>query len=58
MGKVLYRKNTEQAVLVSQMEDLQAELGVFKKQMANVCRKYDKNFREIEALERITHHGC
>ena len=44
MGKVLHRKNAEQAILVSQLEDLQNEFGVFKKQMANICWKYDKTF--------------
>ena len=56
MGKVLHQKNARQAILESELEDLQNEFKVFKKQMANVCRKYDKNFREVEASERITHH--
>ena len=57
MGKALRRKNADQAVLQSKFEDLQNEFDVFKKQMANVCWKYDKNFREVEASERITHRG-
>ena len=57
MGKVLHRKNAKQAILVSQLEDLQNEFSVFKKQMANICRKYDTNFREVEASEQITHCG-
>ena len=44
MGKVLRWKNAEQAVLVSQLEDLQNKFGAFKQQMANICQKYDKNF--------------
>ena len=57
MGKVLHRKNAEQAILVSQLEDLQNKFGVFKKQMVNICWKYDKNFQEVEASEQITHRG-
>ena len=57
MGKVLRWKNAEQAVLVSQLEDLQNKFGAFKQQMANICQKYDKNFREVEASEQITHRG-
>ena len=25
--------------------------------MVNICRKYDTNFREVEASERVTHCG-
>ena len=46
-----------QAVLESELEDLQNEFNIFKKQMVNICRKYDKNFREVETSERITHRG-
>ena len=57
MGKVLRQKFARQAVLESELEDLQNEFNGFKKQMANICWKYDKNFQEVEASERITHHG-
>ena len=57
MGKVLRQKNACQAVLESKLENLWNEFNIFKKQMANICWKYDKNFREVEASERITHCG-
>ena len=42
---------------IGKLEDLRNEFDSFKKQMATICRKYDKNFRKVEASERITHHG-
>ena len=57
MGKVLRQKFARQAVLESELEDLQNEFNSFKKQMANICWKYDKIFQEVEASERITHCG-
>ena len=57
MRKTLRQKFAHQAILESKLEDLRNEFDVFKKQMANVCRKYDWNFREVKASERITHCG-
>ena len=57
MGKILCQRNARQAVLESELEDLQNEFDVLKKQMANTFQKYNKNFQEVEASERITHHG-
>ena len=51
MGKVLRQKLAWQAVMESKLEDLQNEVAAFKKQMANICQKYDKNFQEVEASE-------
>ena len=51
------QKNACQAVLESELEDLQNEVKGFKKQISNVFRKYDKNFWEIAVSEGHSHQG-
>ena len=57
MGKLLRQKLVQEAVVQSEFKDLWNEFHSFKRQMANVCQKYDTNFWETEAAERVVHHG-
>ena len=57
MGKLLHQKLAQEAVVQSEFKDLWNEFCSFKKQMVNVFQKYDSNFHEVEALERVTHRG-
>ena len=57
MGKLLHQKLAQEAVVRLEFEDLQNEFYTFKRQMANVCQKYNINFHEVEASERIAHRG-
>ena len=57
MGKLLRQKLAQEAVVQLEFEDLWNEFQNFNRQMANVCRKYDTNFCEVEAVEQVTHHG-
>ena len=57
MGKLLCQKLAQEAVVQSEFNNLRNKFHGFKRQMANICRKYDTNFQEIEASERIAHCG-
>ena len=57
MVKLLCQKNAWQAVVETELEDLWNELTGFKKQVAGVFRKYDKNFRETAAAHSSLHQG-
>ena len=57
MVKMLCQKSAQLDVLENEFEDLKNELGGFKKQMAGICRKYDKNFRETIAMHQTLHQG-
>ena len=51
MGKLLCQKLAQEAIVQSEFEDLRNKFHAFKKQMANICQKFDTNFREVEASE-------
>ena len=57
MGKLVRRKSAQLDVLEHDFEDLKNEFAGFKKQMAGVCQKYDKNFRETGVTNRHLHRG-
>ena len=57
MGKMLQEKSAQIDVLTSDLLDLKNELAGFKKVMAGVCRKYDKNFRETGVAHGQLHRG-
>ena len=57
MGKVLRQKLAQEAVVQLEFENLWNKFHTFKRQMVNVCRKYNTNFHKIEASEWVTHQG-
>ena len=57
MRKALRQKFARQAVVESELEDLQNEFAGFKKQVTGVFRKYDKNFQETATSSGWLHRG-
>ena len=53
----MHQKSAQLDVLENAFGDLENELAGFKKTMAEVCRKYDKNFRETGVANGHLHHG-
>ena len=51
------KKSSQLDVLEHHFEDLKNEFAGFKKQMAGICRKYDKNFRETGVANGHLHRG-
>ena len=50
-------KSAQLDVLHNTVEDLKNELAGFKGVMAEICRKYDNNFRRSIASSRHLHEG-
>ena len=55
MGKLLQQKLAWEAVIESELQDLWNKFHAFKRQMLNVCRKYDTNFQKVEASESLAY---
>ena len=54
---MLRQKSARLDVVEHELEDFRNEFAGFKKQVAGVFRKYDKNFRETAAAHQSLHQG-